>query len=312
MNKDALLQVSEIVSHSSCPDGMGAAMMCTAAYVAGGMNPPPTYFVQYDTRAHNEMKAKPRQLFVDITPPKARWEEWKGLSPIVLDHHESAMHVVQSLNGVYGGPEQSGTVLAFENVMVPLVGDSVDPAWKWFSHLCMIRDTWKTASSNWMEACALAHALLLNGQEWAVHVATTGKLPFDELMNVGMKMHAKIMRQAKGVVRNSMKHVLKIGGRDVNIVFFNHAEGGTMSDIAHYVMEQVPCDVVIGYFYVHEDDNIRCVASVRTNGVISASELARSFEGGGHAKAAGFRIPGGPSPKQVMDMISERITSLNP
>jgi len=322
MNKDALLQVSEIVSHSSCPDGIGAAMVCVAAYVAGGMNPPPTYFIQYDTRAHNEMKARPRQLFVDITPPKARWEDWRGLSPIILDHHESVTHIVQSLDGVYGDSDCSGTTLAFDNIMVPLSGDVLTAAakigqddlatWKRFAHLCMVRDTWKTASPDWAEACALAHALLLQGQKWAVHVATVGRLPFDELINIGTKMYEKIMRQAKGVVRNSAKHVLKAGGRDIKIAFFNHAEGGTVSDIAHHVMDQMPCDVVVGYFYVHEDDATRCVASVRTNGAISASELARTFDGGGHARAAGFRIPDGPSPKQIIDLIIERIASLNP
>ena len=37
MNKDRLLQASEIVSHANCPDGIGAAMICTAAYVKGGI-----------------------------------------------------------------------------------------------------------------------------------------------------------------------------------------------------------------------------------------------------------------------------------
>jgi hypothetical protein len=315
MNKDMLLQTSEIVSHANCPDGIGAAMVATAAYVAGGMSPPPTYFVQYGTRAHDEMQARPRQLFVDITPPKGRWEEWRGMSPIVLDHHESAMHVTQSLNGAYGDGDHSGTMLAFEHVMLPLATDFMSEsdlgAWGRFAHLCMVRDTWKVASPDWAEACALAHALLLHGQKWGIAAATAGELPIVELLAIGRKLHDKILRQSKGVVRNSLKRTLSIGGRDIKIAFFNHAEGGTLSDIAHYVMDEMPCDAVVGYFYIYEDDDTRCVVSVRTDGCVSASDLARSFGGGGHAKAAGFRIAGDVSPNVVVQTVCDRLTEAN-
>jgi len=313
ITKDALVQVSEIVSHASCPDGIGAAMIATAAYVSTGMRPPPTNFVQYGTRAHDDMVSHPRQLFLDITPPKGRWEEWRGLSPIVLDHHESAMHVVQGLNGVYGDSDHSGAMLAFANVMVPLVSMPSEEfeAWQRFAHLCMVRDTWKTASPDWAEACALAHALLLQGQRWGVNAAIVGKLPLAELLNLGRKLHDKIMRQSKGVVRNSLRRNLSIGSRDVKLAIFNHADGGTVSDIAHYVMDEMPCDIVVAYFYVYEDDDTRCVVSVRSNGAISASDLARSFGGGGQSKAAGFRIAGDMSPNSIIQVVTKRIAELN-
>ena len=311
MNKDTLLQVSQIVSHASCPDGIGAAMICTAAYVIGGMSPPSTYFVHHGTRKHEDIQARPRQLFVDMTPPKGRWEEWKGLSPIVLDHHESSMHIVQSLGGVYGSSDQSGTMLAFENVMLPLVGETFGDidSWRHFAYLCMVRDTWKAASPDWLEACSLAHALLLYGQEWGISSAVTGKLPLEELMHVGHRMYEKILRQSKGVIRNSIRRDVAAGGRSLKVAFFNHADGGTMSDLANLVISEMPCDIVVGYFHTNEDDIFQCVVSVRTNGCASASELARSFGGGGHAKAAGFRVPGNILPRELMDVIVERIAT---
>lgn len=315
MNKDTLLQVSEIVSHAGCPDGIGAAMICNAAYASCGMHPPPTNFVQYGTRFHDNLVSRSKQLFVDITPPKGRWEEWMGLDPVVLDHHETMMHVVNSLNGKYGGADHSGAMLAFENVMLPLAGDSMQKqdleSWERLARLCMVRDTWKTASPDWDDACALAHALLLYGQKWGVSAAIAGKVPLDELLPVGAKVHDKIRRQSKGVVKNSPRRNVKIGDASVTVVFFNHANGGTMSDIAHFVMDLMPCNAVVSYFFVYDNEEVQNVASVRTDGCFSARGLAESFGGGGHNNSAGFRIPGEYSPNQIIEMVMERIVTLH-
>lgn len=311
-SKDSLLQVSQIVSHAACPDGIGAAMIATAAYVAAGMSPPPTYFVQYGTKSHENLQARPKQLFVDITPPKTRWEDWRGLSPIVLDHHDSAMHVTHSLGGIYGDTDHSGAMLAFEQVLLPLAGESMSSddldSWKRFAHLCMTRDTWKSASPDWADACSLAHALLLQGQEWGVGAAVAGKFPFSELMGIGRKIYEKILRQSKGVAKNSVSRAVNIGDRKILIAFFNHADGGTVSDIAHHVMDEMPCDAVVGYFYTYEDGGLKCVCSVRTNGCFSASDMARSLGGGGHPKAAGFRLSGNQAPSGVVEAVEKWLT----
>jgi hypothetical protein len=315
MKVDQILQASEIVSHAGCPDGIGAAMICAAAFVGAGMKPPPTNFIQYDTRGHEGMAVHPRQIFADITPPKSRWEEWKGLSPIVLDHHETVQHIVQALGGQYGGPDESGSTLAFDKIMMPLAGDRIGKAalesWRTFAHLCMTRDTWKTASPDWPEACALAQALLLYGHSWAVSVSSFGSLPMEELLAVGRKMHDKIIRQSKGVTRSSAKYDVILPSGTIKLAFFNHANGGSMSDIAHYMMDEMPCDAVVGYFYKHDNGQTQCVMSARTNGSFSASDLARSFGGGGHAKAAGFRLDGSVSPDDAISAVLKRIVELN-
>ena len=315
IDKNKLLQVSEIISHASCPDGTGAAMICTAAYVMGGMKPPPVSFVKYDTHSHDDLEARPLQMFVDITPPKKRWEEWRGLSPIILDHHGTVEHIVHSLDGVYGNTDYSGAMLAFENVMAPLaegvMSDEQFSSWKRFAHLCMIRDTWKSASPDWEEACALAHALLLYGHKWAISAATIGVLPMEELRHIGSKLYDKIIRQAKGIIRNSTKKTLVThDNKEITIVFFNLGAGMTISDIAHEIMDKMPCDAVMGFFFTEEDGEFQCVISARSNKKISVSSLAESFGGGGHSQAAGFRIREEMSPIQIIEMISGRIATI--
>jgi oligoribonuclease NrnB/cAMP/cGMP phosphodiesterase (DHH superfamily) len=252
---------------------------------------------------------------VDITPPKGRWEEWLGLSPTVLDHHETVMYVVNSLNGKYGDSDHSGAMLAFENVMVPLANGLAQKQslefWEKLAHLCMVRDTWKTASPDWDSACALAHALLLYGQEWGVSVAIADKVPFDELLLIGAKIHDNIRRQSKSIAKNSPRRSVEIDGSQAVVTFFNHANGGTMSDIAHFVMDMAPCNAAISYFFTYDDGEIRNVMSVRTDGCFSARKLAESFGGGGHNKAAGFTILGEYSPNQIVETVVERISTLN-
>lgn len=314
MNNDALLQVSEIVSHAACPDGIGAAMICNAAYIARGMDPPPTNFVQYGRNSHNFLQARPRQLFVDITPPKDRWEEWTGLSPIVLDHHETVMHIVHELNGVYGDSNRSGAMLAYENVFIPLASefssDDDKAMWERFAYLCMVRDTWKSASPDWSEACSLAHALLLHGQEWGVTTTIAKGVTLEDLTRIGSKIYGKIERQAKGIIKHSAVQELNVNGTSVRIAFFNHAHGGSTSDLAHFIIDGMPCNAAIGYFFTHEDGEMKTVISMRTNGTILASEIARSFGGGGHAKAAGFTISGDIQPSKIVKMVSDRLVEL--
>jgi nanoRNase/pAp phosphatase (c-di-AMP/oligoRNAs hydrolase) len=313
MNEQDLLKVNEIVSHANCPDGIGAAMIIKAAYLMSGFDSPPVQFVQYGTKKHEELKAKSGQLFVDITPPKERWEEWKGLSPIVLDHHESVMHIVHSLNGVYGDSDHSGAMLAFENVMAPLVKDSEDLSdWKEFAYLCMIRDTWKSSSPFWEKATSLAHALILYGQNWAMEkISETSEPPLPELLELGDKLKDKIIRQAKSILYNTEKTILKLSQDDADMIFVNHADGGSFSDLAHHLMDLSSCSAVVGYFYSYDGNKFNLVCSVRTNGVFSASELARSFGGGGHPRAAGFKLDGSLSPLEAKYQICSRIQQLN-
>lgn len=221
-------------------------------------------------------------------------------------------HVVQGLSGVYGAPDKSGAQLAFEHVMLPLVGRGTHTdAWQEFARLCAIRDLWKTASPDWGKACGLAHGLLLFGSEKVLELVSKSQGPdFGEVMHVGGMIYEKILRQGKAVAKSSLK-VSVNGSNTADVIIFNHADGGTMSDVAHVIMDTTMCSVVLGYFYSYDFDGTQqCVVSVRTNGNVSASALASAFGGGGHPKAAGFRICGDVSPQSVMKLVVQQIEKL--
>ena len=121
-----LRKVTKIFSHASCYDGTAAAMICARTYAAIGLDPD-IKFIQYDDEEHEKMEAGPGQMFVDITPPRSRWEEWKGHAPIVLDHHESSKVATDGLKGVFGRNDElmCGAALAYEHVMKPRIGGTL-------------------------------------------------------------------------------------------------------------------------------------------------------------------------------------------
>lgn len=308
MNKESLAKVSEILSHSSCPDGIGAAMVATAAYTGAGLPPPKTWFVQYGTKFHEGIKCFKNQMFLDITPPLKRWEEWKNSEVIVLDHHETAKSATVGLGGVYG-VEKSGAMLALENVMLPLSQNNFSD-WEFFATLCSIRDLWKSSSPAWLDACYLAHGLLTIGDKEALEIAKTGSPNMKYIMGIGSKVYGKIARQAAAIAKKTPILSVQTSGQTAKVMFFNHADGGSMSDLAHEVMDKTGCNAVIGYFYIYEDRGIECVCSCRTDGTFLANRLAEAYGGGGHQQAAGFRVSGTLSPENIIKEVCEKISSL--
>lgn len=309
ITKDALLKVSEIICHANCPDGIGAAVICAAAYAKVGLKPD-IKFIQYGTRAFAELEAKANQMFVDITPPRERWEEWKGMSPTVLDHHETARYVVEGLGGIYGGFDESGSMLAFENVMLRM--SSLDSAehdlWKRFAHLCMVRDTWKESHPDWAEASALAHALLLHGHDLAESASMT-PLALCDLLTIGQKLYGRICRAASRISKHCRRQEISLPDGMARVAIFNYGINDSISDMANIVLND-SFDMAIGYFYTYEDNKMQCVVSLRTKNRISAAVLAQSFGGGGHARAAGFHVDGSIPPEAILSMVISKLESL--
>ncbi len=291
---DRLKQVREVYMHASCPDGSASAIIISAAF--RGMESPEFYPLQYDTEFMDKLEPKEGQLFVDITPPKKRWEEWRDVNPIVLDHHETVKHVVEGLNGVYQTNDaHSGAMLAYENVLVPFAeagysgfDHSEMNYWHNFANLAMVRDTWKKDHPDWRKASAQGLALQFNGSKPLIAKARTERFDFDGVQGLGDMLQANSDRRTELTASGATHEVIQHNGKTFKVASFNSTEK-IISDAANYLIEQ-GVDIALGYFYLYEDGQQKMVVSIRTNGSVSAREIAQTFGGGGHTKAAGFRI----------------------
>lgn len=283
---EQLMAVDTVLSHSFCPDGTASAMVCLAAYGAVGKNPE-VKMVMYDTVDHSSAKTDGRQLWVDITPPIARWQDWIGTSPIVLDHHETAKPVVEGLDGVYGGLDDSGTSLAFKNVMRVLCRDRDDiEAWAKFSHLAMIRDTWKDAHEDWEDGLAVGEALNFYTQKALFVSAAEGKMDINEIIRFGKVLVKKTANKAFKLAQGT---TFKTAG-GLKYGFFNITEKA-VSETGHVLLEEHGCDVAAGFFFTEEGGTTNLCVSLRSKkGAVPVNKIAEKFGGGGHQPAAGFRL----------------------
>jgi DHHA1 domain len=330
---DQLKQITDVYYHASCPDGTASAFICAAAFKDAWITRPgirgmlPKFWsIHYQTERFNKLEPRPGQLFVDITPPKEKWEEWKAVNPIVLDHHETVKHVTEGLGGVYATNEShSGAKLAYEEVMIPIIaaGSSEDYSaddfncmafWKELAEMSMIRDTWKKDSPDWDKACAIAMSMLFMGSRGLIERAQNFGMgclrnqdEIDNLYTIGRQVVANDQRRvetlSKGAEKISTNTKFKMS-------FFNCGEK-VISDTANNLIATGD-NISVGYFYLYEDGDLRLQVSIRTDGSISAKKIAESLGGGGHERAAGFRASGNISPRELYLIISNKIIELYP
>lgn len=312
---EKLLSVTDVFFHQNCPDGTAAAVVCAAAFRLLGTEPK-FRPLQYGTGFMERLEPRPGQLFVDITPPLARWREWEAVSPLVLDHHETAREATEGLGGRYATNEHhSGAMLAFESVLVPAIqrawpyeygapeleeAVAVANRWHAFAELAMVRDTWKRSSPLWDGACAQAEALVLMGAQSLVESVRAGEFDEAALMSLGRTLLDKARRKAEFAAERAEWSSALVGGRDVRIATFNCTEKIT-SDVANLLIEQ-GANVAAGYFYTVEDGAPRLCVSVRSDGSVSARSVAEANGGGGHDRAAGFNVPSA-APSEVASRI---------
>lgn len=291
---EKLLAVREVRCHAHCPDGLGSAMIITAAYASRGLHPN-LEFVTYDTAEHASATPGPHQLWADITPPLARWEEWKEHSPVVLDHHDTAKAATEGLGGVYGGLNDSGASLSYKHAMRPMIPedypnrDKILEKWARFAFLGMLRDTWKEEHDEWRDACALASALSFYTPKSMLAAASSVDVDLDEMLRFGRILYQKTEWKAVQAARGSWFEEF----RGKKFGYFNCTEK-IISETCHELIDKHGCDVAVSFFYKVENGRLDISVSLRSKkpekGGVPVNRMAEVHGGGGHAPAAGFRI----------------------
>jgi hypothetical protein len=230
-------QVTEVYVHASCPDGTASALICAKAAKILGIDPK-IHFIQYQTPEHMHLEAKPNQLFIDITPPLTRWQDWTNFNPIVLDHHKTAEVATRMLNGVFGNETQSGASLAYEHLLYPARYNMSEREQgklhqcEHFAKLCAIRDTWNIKDPEWYYAAAMGHGLLSIGHNDLLESVDT--LDFDKIHQLGKLVVDKIRRKTKVIAKTAHTQIEIIDGQECKIIFFNLTDS-IFSDMSEFL-----------------------------------------------------------------------------
>lgn len=323
---ERLREVKQVVYHQSCPDGTASALIClTALRLLHGSDWTDETVdfksVQYKTDFfENKFEPRPGQLFVDITPPRAKWETWKDVNPIVLDHHESVKEITEGLGGTFGENRDgmSGARLAYEHVLVPVTKwlcEYLSPerdshnvilsdcnvalnTWGEFSRLAAIRDTWQDKDPDFERASVQAYGLMTLGSRDLLKQHREHKLDFGLITRLGEQQ----LGRAKFAADHARRYEIPFPrlGRPAVLYVFNCTEKALISDACHILLNN-GADVAASYFLTHQVDGTKCVVSLRTNEPV-AGQVAKSLGGGGHDKASGFGLDAGES--LSMDVIA--------
>lgn len=298
LDLDSLLCVRTIVTHEGCADGIASAIILRDALPSARVE-----FVQYNTPAHRDLRVSDGMLFCDMTPPAARVQEFVDAGAIVLDHHRGAREIVDAFGerGVFADeatePGVSGATLAFREVWRALVprgyGGEVSSEFDNMATLAGIRDTWQCDDPRWREACAQAAALRF----WPIEMLFgIGGETLEHRLAIGEVL---LQRDADRDERSIAEaYRFEVGG--IRVLAF---EGLHTSDIAERMENDV--DLVLGWHYATEDGRARMVVSCRSRGAVSALALAKANGGGGHERAAGFKMDArhDASPYAVLEFI---------
>lgn len=299
---DKLRAVKTIVTHDSCADGTGSALLLKDALPEAEV-----IFVQHGTDAFKTLPATAGMLFCDIAPPADRVDDFIAAVALVLDHHRTAKAIVERFgeNGLFADearePGISGTVLAYREVWKPLREAEATPwlaGWmENFAVLTGIRDTWQNKDPRWEAACCLANLMhFMPNTEWLK--IPIQKLAVDWAANyewIGRVLSDKHAKAVQKTIKKSGQYKSAKGTRLVVMNSTSHT-----SDACE-TLDQT-ADLIVGFGYEVENGAEKMILSFRSHTGYNCSALARTYGGGGHTAAAGcsIAVPEGENPYQTI------------
>lgn len=281
-NRLNLQGVKKVVYHYPCPDGIASAM------IIGEVLDVPLVGLQYGTPEQRDLPIEPGLLFVDISPPEIRWQDFLDAGSIVLDHHKGVKNIVEAFarqgQGAFADetehPGISGAVLAYSHVYEPLV-EIPNPLVAELARLAGIRDTWLTDHPDWVDACKQSEAL-----KWWPEgdLLGSGSLNWQSMLRIGDVLWRKRQEMVKKVAEERTHFFRTNAG--TSVAFF--AGSRQTSDVAEYLKDRA--ELIIGYDIGIEEGRYKFILSCRSKGQFDCKLFCQAHGGGGHTKAAGCGV----------------------
>lgn len=282
-----------LVTHANCPDGIASALIVRDVYPSIRV-----VAVGYDDE-REQFPAEPGMLFVDMSPPEARVQEFVDAGAVVMDHHKTARAVVEAFGkrGLFGDevgePGVCGAVLAYRHLWkaegfrgTVLAKEAIEE----FTRLAGIRDTWHKDSPDWERSCKLAELLRFLGMDKALEMG------LDEVIRMQGWLGDHLWGRKTAAARRAAKraHITRVGPHMVGFL----PSIDTISDASEFV----DAAFIVGFAY---EGPGRLVVSLRSRGGVDVGKIAETLGGGGHSGAAGFRCttPGDDPYHALVDML---------
>ncbi|MHC4618542.1 MAG: DHHA1 domain-containing protein [Planctomycetota bacterium] len=266
-----LKKVSKIVAHADS-DGIIGALVCKEALGVDRIE-----LVQYGEGLDN-VHLEEGVLFVDISPPDGRVEEFLEAGAIVLDHHESRRDIVAKfgLRGVFGEDGECGATLVYDHVWSAVR----DPSFKvdWLCELIAVWDTWKRQSPMWHRACCLNEIVLHKGLEFSIYDSREAQIEQGHLLFAAAQ---------KRILATAENAKLELWGYIP--VAWVPCDNASVSLVADQLIETKGVAMVV-CLRIAPDGSVVC--SLRGNGNVDVGTIAKHHGGGGRQNTAGYSTTG--------------------
>lgn len=267
-----------ILYHENCPDGFGAAF---AAWKKFG-NKAEYYQIPASQTEHqlDSLSLKGREIyFLDtcVSFPMLLKLRMTNERVTVIDHHETnAPHVARASEHVFD-TKHSGAVLAWRyfhpKKAVPLLFKYVEDS-----------DFWKFTRPHASELTTYAYALPFDFKVWDT---LTRDFESARKRQSFIEKGKAILGYQTGLIESILKKSTTVQFGKYRVLAVNSSAKPLSSALGHELVEKVsPLGIV---WYVKGGElNV----SLRGNGTVDVSKLAKQFPGGGgHPNAAGFSVP---------------------
>jgi len=265
--------------HANCNDGFGAAYVAYLHYKKLGILDQ-VEFVPINPKSTPDIDVTGCNVVIfDTCLDKESLHKWNelALSFKVIDHHISNQREFGHLSYCHFDMSHSGCALAWR-----YYNPDVEPPW-WVNYI-EDRDLWTKKLPMHEEVCALLLSLEPTFQTYDEIAAMTVEEAAEAGKFIAKADRAKINRAVEG---SSTTMRISFLGYD-NIPCINNAN--FQSDIGNLLAKDGEFGIV---WYAGESatDGKYAQLSLRSIGDFDVAVLAARFGGGGHANAAGCRIP---------------------
>jgi len=270
--------VNVVIYHAKCNDGFGAAYSAwkllgnRAEYFAAshGLPPPDVAgkkVVILDFSYNNETIKNMIEEAEDL---------W------VIDHHKSNMVELHDISNTHFDMNKSGAMLAWEFFHPGKESPK-------FIQYIEDRDLWRWELAYSKEFSAAFDMVPWNFEEYE-------KFEDDSVFDDAVKRGSYILAYSKTVIKKVCDKASPRKYKDHSVMVVNSSHW--MSEIGASLAKD--CDFAMIWYYDHDCCHYRC--SLRAfHDAIDVSEIAKTFGGGGHRKAAGFTLPKSRHPDGIFE-----------
>src|SRR3989338_1841766 len=268
-----------IIYHGECTDGFGGAWSAwkkfgeTADYfgINHGDNPP-------------EGLTGKEIYFIDFVFPMPVMENLKRSNKkiTIIDHHKTAMDTIELADSKSFDIDHSGAVLAWQYFHP----DKEPPNLLKFIE---DRDIWRWARDGSKEILTYFDLFDLNFNVWDNIIE---KFDNDEITRKEFHQNGELlMRQWNNLCDKVIAEDAILVDFEGHRIYSVNVSSVFSSDLVNLLSKKLPPMAIA--WHQSNDGNFR--VSLRSDGTLDVSEIAKKYGGGGHKAAAGFRIMAGQS-----------------